>query len=40
MDLNMPVMDGYTASTEIQKRINKKLYPKMTIIAATGEALN
>ncbi len=40
MDCNMPVMDGYTASRTIKKKISDKEFPKMTIVAATAYAFN
>ncbi len=36
----MPVMDGYTASRKIKKRIADKKFPDMTIVAATAYAFN
>ena len=40
MDCNMPVMDGYTASKTIKKRIKVQIYPPMIIIAVTAYALD
>ena len=40
MDCNMPIMDGYTASKIIKKRIKSRSYPKMIIVAVTAYALD
>jgi len=36
----MPVMDGYEASQHIKQKISQKLFPAMTICAATAYAFN
>ncbi len=40
MDCNMPVMDGYEASTVIKQKIHQKEFPPMIICAATAYAFN
>jgi len=40
MDCNMPVMNGYTASKIIKKKIKDQIYPPMLIIAVTAYALD
>jgi len=39
MDVQMPVMDGYTATAEIKKMFNKGVYP-LPIIAMTAHAIS
>ena len=36
MDINMPVMDGHEAMSNIKTNIEKGLFPKMSVVAQTA----
>ena len=40
MDCNMPVMDGYEATTILKDKMNKEEIPKIPISACTAYAFN